>query len=240
MRSLRAVRMGLLLVVGVLALSVVSVAYAGGDEEDLVDVSKTVASLDKKMDELRMRGRWAREGRLSLNALCRENEATRAFAPWGDSADYVPAPEGDFESPSGWTLNKHASLSAVNSPFSTGGSSLFLGEKGVAISPAMCISTLYPTFRFFALNGASAESKLEIELLYEGIDGKVKKLRVARLSGGDSWMPTLTIPLYVNMLAAVSEDGFTAVAFSFKTYGAKTKDGGWLIDDVFVDPFLSR
>ena len=240
MRLLPAVRIGLVLVVSCLALTGVSVAYAGGDYEDLVDVSKTVASLEKKMDELRERGRWAREGTLSLSAFCQENEASQVFAPWGDGADYVPAPEGDFESPSGWTLNKHASLSAVNSPFSTGGSSLFLGEKGVAISPAMCVSTLHPTFRFFAVNGASAESKLEVEILYEGVDGKVKKLKVARLSGGDSWMPSLTIPLHVNMLAAASEDGFTAVAFKFKTHGAKTKDGGWLIDDVFVDPFLSR
>jgi hypothetical protein len=240
MRSLRAVRMGLLLMVSLLALSVVSVAYANDDDEELVDVSKTVASLEKKMDELREHGRWAREGKLSLSAFCGEDDASPVFALWGDSANYVFAPGGDFESPSGWTLNKHASLSVQNSPFSIGGSSLFLGEKGVAISPAMCVSALHPTFRFFAVNGASAESKLEVEILYEGVDGKVKKLKVARLSGGNSWMPTVTIPLHVNMLAAVSEDGFTAVAFKFKTHGAKTKDGGWLIDDVLVDPFASR
>jgi hypothetical protein len=230
--------MGSLLIVSLLALSLVSVASAGDGDEELVDVSKTVASLDKKMDELRERGRWAREGKLSLSAFCGEGNASAVFAPWGDSASYVPAPDGDFESPSGWTLNKHASLSARNSPFSSGGSSLLLGEKGVAVSPAMCVSTLHPTFRFFAVNGASAESKLEIEILYEGVDGKVKKLKVARLSGGDSWAPSLIIPLHVNMLAAVSEDGFTAVAFQFKTHGAK--DGGWLIDDVLVDPFASR
>ena len=53
-------------------------------------------------------------------------------------------------------------------------------------------------------------------------------------------MPTVTIPLHVNMLAAASADGFTAVAFKFKTHGPKTEDGGWLIDDVLVDPFASR
>jgi hypothetical protein len=240
MRSLWAVRMSLLLILSLLALSSVSVAYAGDDDEELVDVSKTVAGLEKKMGELREHGRWAREGTLSLSAFCGEDAGLPIFAPWGDSANYVFAPDGDFESPSGWTLNKHASLSAQNSPFSIGGSSLFLGEKGVAISPAMCVSTLHPTFRFFALNGASAESKLEVEILYEGLDGKVKKLKVARLNGGDSWSPTVTVPLYVNMLAAASEDGFTAVAFKFKTHGAKTKDGGWWIDDLLVDPFASR
>jgi hypothetical protein len=232
--------MGLLLVVSFLTLTGVPVAHAGGDDEAIIDVSKTVSSIEKKMDELRSRGRWAREGALSLGAVCREEVAAPVFAPWGDSANFVPAPEGDFESPSAWTLNKHASLSTQNSPFSSGASSLLLGDKGEAVSPAMCVSALHPTFRFFAVNGASAESKLEVEILYEGLDGKVKNLKVARLSGGDSWMPSLTIPLHVNMLAAASEDGLTAVAFKFKTYGAKTKDGGWLIDDVFVDPFLSR
>jgi hypothetical protein len=240
MRYWRVVRVALLLVVSSLALSVPAVAHAGGDEEELIDVSKSVASLEKKMDELRERGRWAREGDFSLSAVCRNDEASSRFAPWGDSASYVPAPEGDFESTSGWTLNKHASLSVQNSPSSIGSSSLFLGEKGEAISPAMCVSTFHPTFRFFTLNGGSTESKLQVEVLYEGLDGKVKKLKIARLSGGESWMPSLSIPLYVNMLAAASQDGFTAVAFKFKAHGAKSEDGGWLIDDLFVDPFLSR
>jgi hypothetical protein len=233
--------MGALLVVSSLALGMVSVARAGDEGDELVDVSKTVASLDKKMSELRERGRWAREGRLSLSAVCNETGGSQVFAAWGDSSTYVPAPEGGFESTSGWTLNKHASLAAQNSPFSAGSSSLFLGEKGVAISPAMCVSVLHPTLRFFAVNGASAESKLEIAILYESLDGKVKELKIAGLSGGDSWVPSMTIPLYVNMLAAASEDGFTAVAFKLKAHGAKSKDGGgWLIDDLFVDPFASR
>jgi hypothetical protein len=240
MRYGRVVRVALLVVVCSLSLTAASAARAGGEEEELINVSKSVASLEKKMDELRARGRWAREGDFSLSAVCRNDPASPRFAPWGDSAGYVPAPEGDFESTSGWTLNKHASLSVQNSPFSNGSSSLFLGEKGEAISPAMCVSTFHPTFRFFTLNGGSAESKLEVEVLYEGLDGKVKKLKIARLSGGASWTPSLSIPLYVNMLAAASQDGFTAVAFKFKAHGAKSEDGGWLIDDLFVDPYLSR
>jgi hypothetical protein len=239
MRYAGVVRVGAVLVLSALALAVVSTAQAG-DEEELINVSKAVSSLEKKMDELRAHGRWAREGALSLSAVCDDYEPSQVFAPWGDLASYVPAPEGDLESSAGWTLNKHASLSAQNSPFSAGGTSLFLGEKGEAISPAMCVSVLHPTFRFFTLNGATAESKLEVEVLYEGLDGKVKKLKLARLAGGSSWAPSRVIPLHVNMIAAASEDGFTAVAFKFKAHGAKSEDGGWLIDDLLVDPFLSR
>lgn len=239
MRYVGAARVCAVLVVTAMALAVVSAAKAGDDEE-LIDVGKTVTSLQKKMDELRAHGRWAREGALSLGAVCRDDEASSVFAPWGDLGSYVPAPEGDLESSSGWMLNKHASLSAQNSPFSTGATSLFLGEKGEAISPAMCISVLHPTFRFFSLNGGTAESKLEVEILYEGLDGKLKKLKLARLAAGSSWAPCRVIPLHVNMLAAASEDGLTAVAFKFKAHGVKSEDGGWLIDDLFVDPFLSR
>ena len=234
-----AVRVCAVLVLSALALTVVSTACAG-DEDELFDASKTVESLAKKMDDLREHGRHARKGELSLGALCDDEEASSAFAPWGDFAAYVRAPQGNLESASAWTLNKHASLSAQNSPFSSGQTSLFLGEKGEAISPAMCISVIHPTFRFFMLNGSTAESKLEVELLYEGLDGKIKKLKLARLAGGSSWAPCRVIPLHVNMLAAASEDGLTAVAFKFKAHGAKSEDGGWLIDDLFVDPFLSR
>src|SRR5512132_4428550 len=102
MRSLRAVRVGLLLILSLLALSAVSVAYAGDDDDELVDVRKTVARLEKKMSERREHGRWARDGKLSLSAFCGEDAVSPVFAAWGDSAIYVFAPGGDFESPSGW------------------------------------------------------------------------------------------------------------------------------------------
>jgi hypothetical protein len=158
MRYAGALRMCAVLVLCAVALAVVSTAQAG-DEEELIDAGKTVASLQKKMDELRERGRHARKGQLSLRAVCRDDEASSAFASWGDFASYVLAPEGDLESSSGWELNKHAALSAQNSPFSTGTTSLFLGGKGEAISPAMCISVLHPTFRFFLLSIAGWDSQ---------------------------------------------------------------------------------
>ena len=147
----------------------------------------------------------------------------------------MPAPGGDVEALEAWSLNKHV-RSAENSPFGNGSASLFLGEKGEAISPPICISVSYPTIRLFAANTGGEESELEVEILYEGLDGKVKKLKVAKLRGGAAWAPTRVVPLYVNMLGAASEDGLTAIALKFKTHGVKEKDGGWKIDDLLVDP----
>ena len=165
----------------------------------------------------------------------RRRGSQQSFSAWGDAAGYVSAPGGDVEALDGWSLNKHV-RSAENSPFGRGSASLFLGEKGEAISPPICVSVLHPTIRLFAANTGGEDAELEVEVLYEGLDGKLQRLRVAKLRGGASWAPTRVVPLYVNMLAAASEDGLTAIALKFKTHGVKEKDGGWKIDDLLVDP----
>ena len=172
---------------------------------------------------------------LSASAVCGDAQAEQVFASWGDPSLYVPAAGGDAESLEEWSVNKHAGR-GNNSPFSRGSSSLFLGEKGEAISPAMCVSVAHPTIRLFAMNTAGEDSELEVEIYYEGLDGKVKKLKIARLRGAAQWSPTTIVPLYVNMLGAAAEDGFTAIAVKFKAKGVKEKGAGWLIDDLYVDP----
>ena len=132
-------------------------ATAAVDEDELTDVGKTVAGLQKKMDELHERGGRAKKGELSAAAICGDEAPQQSFAAWGDDAGYVPAPGGDVESPEAWSLNKHV-RSAENSPFGNGSASLFLGEKGEAISPPICISVSYPTIRLFAANTGGEES----------------------------------------------------------------------------------
>jgi hypothetical protein len=239
MTGMRAARLAFCLALALAALSpFTGTALGAEDEGELVDVSKTVSDLDEEMVKLRERGRWAREGKLSAAAVCGDDAPARVFSAWGDAGAYVPAPEGNLESTASWTLNKHA-RSAENSPFSTGGSSLFLPDHGEAISPAFCVSTTHPTIRLFAASTADEESELEVEILYESLDGKVKKLRVAKLRGRQDWAPTTIVPLHVNMLGAASEDGFTAVAVKFKAKDVRSKTGGWKLDDLFVDPWVN-
>jgi hypothetical protein len=210
-------------------------AVAATDEGELVDVTKTVDDLHKKMAELRERGRNANRGELSAAAVCEEDEADSIFSAFGDAALYTPAPGGDIEQLEAWTVNKHTRR-AENSPFGRGAASLFLGDHGEAISPAMCVSVAHPTIRLFAANTGDEESRLEVEILYEGLDGKIKKLKVARLRGGAEWAPTSVVPVHVNMLGAAFEDGLTAIAVKFKAKDVKEKDAGWKIDDLYVDP----
>lgn len=210
-------------------------AMAAEDEGELVDVSKTVDDLNDEMAKLAERGRRARKGELSAEAVCGDGAATEVFSAWGDESAYVPAPEGDLETTNGWTLNKHAGR-AENSPYGGGQSSLFLPDHGEAISPAFCVSTAHPTIRLFAANTGDEESLLEIEILYENVDGHVKKLKVAKLRGRTAWAPTTVVPIHVNVLGAATEDGFTAIAIKFKAKDVKSKTGGWKVDDLYVDP----
>jgi hypothetical protein len=219
----------------VLCAATTGTAVAADDDGELVDVGKTVVDLERKMADLREHGRSARKGELSAAAACGAESPETIFSSWGDGALYVPAPGGDAETLDQWTLNKHTGR-AENSPFRSGGGSLFLEDKGQAISPAMCVSVDHPTIRLFAANTGDEESELEVEILYEGLDGKIKKLKVAKLRGKSAWAPTTIIPLHVNVLGAASEDGLTAIAVKFKAKDVKVSSAGWKIDDLCVDP----
>jgi hypothetical protein len=229
-------KLGVIILAAIFALALCATA-AGADDTELVDVSKETSDIQKKIDELRGRGRWSRQGELSAAAVCGAQQSSQIFAPWGDAAEYVPAPQGDVEDTSAWDLDDDVSVLDENAPFSTGSRSLFLTDGAEAVTPAMCISTFHPTVRFFAANTGSPMSRLEIEILYEDLGGHVKKLRIARLRGANQWAPSLVVPIHMNMLAAASVNGVTAVALKFKAKDVKSKVAGWRLDDLAVDPF---
>ena len=237
---LRRWRVAFLPVISVLVLACGTTAATAGDDE-IIDVTKKANEIEKKVSELLEKGRWARQGKLWAAAVCGEETSSQFFAPWGDAAEYVPAPQGNVEDVSGWDLDKDITL-AENGPGMNGSQSLLLGDNDEAVSPVMCISTAHPTIRFFAANTGSPDSILEIEVIYEDVDGKTKKLKVAKLRGSSQWQPSLVVPIHVNKLAAASEDGLTAVALKFKAKDVKSKaEGrGWKIDDLYVDPFKLR
>jgi hypothetical protein len=229
-------KLGVITLAAIFALALCATA-TGADDTELIDVSKQTSDIQEKIDELRGQGRWSRQGELSAAAVCGAQESSQIFAPWGDAAEYVPAPQGDVEDTSAWDLDDHVSVLDENAPFSSGTRSLLLTEGAEAVTPALCISTFHPTIRFFAANTGSPMSRLEIEILYEDLGGHVKKLKIARLRGADQWAPSLVVPIHMNMLAAASANGVTAVALRFKAKDVKSKKAGWKIDDLAVDPW---
>src|SRR5215207_4482322 len=128
-------------------------ATAGGgtaaDDAQILDVSKQVAGIEKKMNDLLAHGRWAKAGRLLSGADCGYGDPSPVFAAWGDTATYALAPEGDLSTTDGWTLNKHATVVGGADPFSGATRSLRFGKGAEAATPAMCVNLDHPTIRFF-------------------------------------------------------------------------------------------
>jgi hypothetical protein len=229
-------------VVCVLALAAVAAApgMAADDPDGLVDVSKQVASIQNKMDDLRAHGRWARGGELLAGADCGYGDSAPVFAPWIDFSMYTLAPQGDFSPSDAWTLKKDATVVDGADPYSGASHSLELGKDSEAASPAMCVNLDNPTIRFFARDvGGNGRSNLKVGVLYEDFDGHVKHLTVAHLRLGTAWQPSAIVPMYVNFLALASPDGVTAVAFDFKAEGLQ-RDEALSISSLYVDPFSSR
>jgi hypothetical protein len=215
-------------------------AAEGTTDDQLIDVSKQVAGIEKKMDDLLSHGRWARRGELLAGAECGFDDPSRVFSPWGDLAMYALAPQGDLSPSDQWTLDKEATVVVGGDPFSGAVHSLELEKGAEAASPAMCVNLEHPTIRFFARDvGGNGKSNLKVDVLYEDFAGHVKHLTVAKLRLDTEWQPSAIVPMYMNVLALASPDGITAVAFKFKAEGLQ-KDETLSISSLYVDPFSSR
>jgi hypothetical protein len=232
----------LVLCTGAIGFVGTSAAFADdqSDQSQLIDVSKQVNGIQHKLNQLISRGESARAGRLLASADCGYSEPSQMFLAWGDDASYMLAPEGDFAQTDEWTLGKAANVVSWADPFSGAQQSLELGKGGEAATPAMCVDLDNPTFRFFTRDvGGNNKANLKVDVLYEDFDGHVKHLTIAKLKAGSEWQPSIIVPIYMNMLAAASPSGVTAVAFAFKAEGVQ-KDETLSISSFVVDPYCSR
>jgi hypothetical protein len=211
-----------------------------GDDAQLLDVSKQVSAVERKMNDLLAHGQSARAGKLLEGADCGYGAPSQVFAPWGDNAMYALAPQGDLSATDGWALNKQATVAPSTDPFSGARQSLQFAKGAEAATPAMCVNLDNPTIRFFVRDlGGNGKSQLKVDVLYEDFSGHVKHLAIAKLRAGSEWQPSVILPMYMNMLALASPSGLTAVAFRFKAEGLQ-KDETLSISSLLVDPFSSR
>jgi hypothetical protein len=234
------------LLAAVVSLATVGATAARADDAtgttngQLLDVSKQVAGIQKKMNELLARGQQARAGRLLAGADCGYDPASQIFAGWGDSAWYALAPQGDLSDSDEWTLDKEAAVLSEGDPFSGAVNSLELSKGAEAATPAMCVNLDNPTLRFFARDvGGNGKANLKVDMLYENFDGHIKRLTIAKLKANDQWQPSTPLPIYMNLLAAASPSGVTAIALQFKAEGLQ-KDEAIDISGIYVDPYCSR
>ena len=214
-------------------------SYAGGTGGGN-SADARLAKLARQVEKLQTDGKLAASGGLSALADCDYGPISQVFQPWGDSADYNLAPQGDLAASDGWSL-AGATVVAAHDPYSGAAGSVELtGHKPSAESPVTCVNLNTPTMRFFVSHaGPQSKSALEVYVVYQDAKGKTRTLTLATVTATDTWQPSPVIPIGVNVLGPVSVGGWTAVSFGFTTKILEPGES-YSIDGLYVDPFTSR
>ncbi len=169
------------------------------------------------------------------NAACAERTFTKVFSPWHDRALYTLAEGGDFEAQAaGWTLAGPTSIAADSSPFLLGAtlgmSSLELPAGASAVSPPICVTRGFPSFRLLARSVSADQGVVRVQVLYA--TGKPKF--AGRIRPGAEWAPTRKISLAQGRFR-VRHGASTFVRLRFAA-----TEGSVRLDDVYVDPRYNR
>lgn len=167
---------------------------------------------------------------------------SQVFAPWGDLADYLPAPNGGLELGSyGWSLSGGASVVNGNEPFlPTGFHSLSLPSGSRVLSPVTCIGSGDLYVRMFGTDEGGSDSGLRVRVVWYGLLNSVLGISdFDTYAPGGSWAPTDRLSstggeIAVPILPIV---GSTSARVELTPLGSGSN---WRIDDLFVDPFASR
>jgi hypothetical protein len=160
---------------------------------------------------------------------------SQVFSRWGDYAKYYFAPNGGFEKgTAGWSLSGPASLTSDNDPWDLsgdGGQSLQIRNGGTA-SISVCYGLTYPAIRFVAA-GVNGPATIHVRVVSQNLLGLL-----STLDGG-----TFTVPAGWNAAPKLS----TLLSAIVAPLGTKSmqlrisvESGTAQIDDLFVDPFLTR
>lgn len=165
---------------------------------------------------------------------CAAAPVSHPFAPWGDHANYVPAPDSGFEGGLGsWTATGPVTIASDNEPWKVSGntsdaSSAVIPAGSSIASASFCGGLAYPTIRFFARSTTSAPAKALVTIRYTGRDSVLAALPLGVITAGERWQPTTAtltasgVPLFTG-----TRLGLTITALS----------GTVAVDDVYVDPY---
>lgn len=180
-------------------------------------------------------------GASAAQAACATQTTTKAYASFGDNADYVLAPGGNFEAGAArWSLSG-ASLTAATAPFAAGAKtdrgSLTVSGRGLAISPPFCVGVEHPNFRLQARQVSGSWAQLLVKLRWS-MPGSTKTndTVVGSLSGSAfaKWTPAPSMKLAETLpvRSAVGQSVTAQIVLDPEDYG-----GGWQVDNVYIDPY---
>jgi len=171
---------------------------------------------------------------------CSERYIENPFTAWDDNADYFLIKEGNLGSDSTYDWNfGGGELTAENNPNSLHGeetSSLSLSEGDSATSPTICVTVDDPTMRFFVKNTGAETGTLSVDAVYLDANFEEQTFHLGTLTSAEAsseWGPSPVLELAAPLVEILA-DGETPVTFRFTAAG---EGSGWLVDDVYVDPY---
>jgi hypothetical protein len=158
------------------------------------------------------------------------------FAPWGDFDWYYLAPNGGFESGSAnWTLSGGAQVvTQDNEPWYLAGfgSHALQIPTGGSASVNVCFGTLYPSTRFF-VSGVNGNATVHVRAISRSLLGVLSVLDGGTFTAQNGWAPS---PKIWNLGSSVA----SLVGSKTLTLQFTVENGTAQIDDLFVDPYLTR
>jgi hypothetical protein len=158
------------------------------------------------------------------------------FAPWDDGAGYYFAPNGGFENGStGWVLGGGATVvSQDNEPWYLAG----FGSRALEIPTGgsaainVCYGLTYPGVRLFVA-GQDGPATIHVRVVSRSLLGILSVLDGGTFTAGQSWAPSPKLSTLFSALAAPLGSKTMQLQFT-------VENGTAQIDDLFVDPFLSK
>jgi hypothetical protein len=171
-------------------------------------------------------------------AACPSSPASNVFAKFSDNASYVLVQGGNFESAAaGWSLTNAAVVEETGSP-SGDRHALAIQPGGVAVSPAFCVSSEYPTFRFL-VHQISGGGALNVTLRWTDAFGWSHDTLVSSLQAATSWSLSPVLRL-ASELPLWMPGSTLNVRLVFEPAQGSIfelrRSGAWAVDGVYVDP----
>jgi hypothetical protein len=166
------------------------------------------------------------------SAACPQGATSYPFAAEGDHASYTLVTGGVFaEGAPGWVLSN---AEVVREGQQEGGIvyALSLKPRGVAVSPAFCVSSEFPTFRF-RYRQKRGGGKLYVHVQWTDGSGS-HDVPAAELEGNRRWASSPVLQLASLLPLEGPASTLTTVRLVFGTSHPGLE---WAIADVYIDPY---
>jgi hypothetical protein len=167
---------------------------------------------------------------VTSDSACSTPVLSQPFAALNDSRFYTMAPGGTFDDPmgGGWQLSGGARIVQTTQPDGTVAGVLDLPSKATAVSPAMCITSDYPTTRQWVRNLVGSEGVF-FYVSYNTNGTWTSPKNTGQFHGSQkAW--TLSNPMNVQPSNA---PGWQQVRFTFIAGGNTSR---FQVNDFWVDP----